>query len=99
MLATMEALWNASANQGRRKRRHRGRIIMPHGKRAGVAAIAVLLAVLATPAAAESVEEFYKGKTISMVMGTGPGGSYDLYGRTIAPHLSRHIPGNPTIVM
>jgi hypothetical protein len=32
-------------------------------------------------------------------MGTGPGGSFDLYGRTIGPHLSKHIPGNPTIIM
>ena len=32
-------------------------------------------------------------------MGTNPGGSYDLYGRVIAEHLSRHIPGNPTIIM
>jgi tripartite-type tricarboxylate transporter receptor subunit TctC len=63
-----------------------------------VAAIG-LAAIAATPAAAESVAEFYQGKTIAMVMGTGPGGSYDLYGRTIAPHLSRHIPGHPNIVM
>jgi tripartite-type tricarboxylate transporter receptor subunit TctC len=53
----------------------------------------------AAPAAAESVAEFYKGKTIAMVMGTGPGGSFDLYGRTIAAHMQRHIPGNPTIIM
>jgi tripartite-type tricarboxylate transporter receptor subunit TctC len=71
---------------------------MLHRMRASVPAMAALIA-FAAPAAAQSVEEFYKGKTISMVMGTGPGGSYDLYGRTIAPHLSRHIPGNPTIVM
>jgi tripartite-type tricarboxylate transporter receptor subunit TctC len=63
-------------------------------------ALAAIAAVaLTAPAAAETVEEFYKGKTISMVMGTGPGGSFDLYGRTIAAHMQRHIPGNPTIVM
>ena len=32
-------------------------------------------------------------------MGTGPGGSYDLYGRTIAEHIARHIPGNPTVIV
>jgi tripartite-type tricarboxylate transporter receptor subunit TctC len=32
-------------------------------------------------------------------MGTGPGGSFDLYGRTIAEHLSRHIPGNPVVIV
>ena len=61
--------------------------------------LALAIATVAAPAAADSVADFYKGKTISMVMGTGPGGSFDLYGRTIAPHLSRHIPGNPTIIM
>jgi tripartite-type tricarboxylate transporter receptor subunit TctC len=66
-----------------------------------IAAAAIIAAVIAatSPAAAQSVADFYKGKTIAMVMGTGPGGSYDLYGRTIAPHLSRHIPGNPSIIM
>jgi hypothetical protein len=54
---------------------------------------------IATSAAGQSVAEFYKGKTIAIVMGTNPGGSYDLYGRLIGEHLSRHIPGNPTIIM
>ena len=64
---------------------------------------AILLAVTATlsvvPAAAQPVADFYKGRTISILMGTGPGGSYDLYGRTIAEHLGRHIPGRPNIVV
>ncbi|HXF89273.1 MAG TPA: tripartite tricarboxylate transporter substrate-binding protein [Xanthobacteraceae bacterium] len=54
---------------------------------------------IATSAAGQSVAEFYKGKTIAIVMGTNPGGSYDLYGRVIGEHLSRYIPGNPTIIM
>ncbi len=53
----------------------------------------------AAPAAAQSVADFYKGKTIVLLMGTGPGGSYDLYGRTIAEHLGHHIPGNPLIIV
>jgi tripartite-type tricarboxylate transporter receptor subunit TctC len=64
---------------------------------AGLAALAVAFA--AAPASAQSAEEFYKGKTLSILMGTGPGASYDLYGRTIAEHLTRHIPGNPTIIV
>jgi tripartite-type tricarboxylate transporter receptor subunit TctC len=56
-------------------------------------------AICAAPAAAQSVAEFYKGKTIAILMGTQPGGSYDLYGRVIGEHLSRYIPGNPTIIM
>ena len=63
----------------------------------GMGALAAALTAL--PASAQSVEEFYKGKTVSILMGTGPGASYDLYGRTIAEHISRHIPGNPTIIV
>jgi tripartite-type tricarboxylate transporter receptor subunit TctC len=59
----------------------------------------VLVLTAAAPAAAQSVAEFYKDKTIAIVMGTGPGGSYDLYGRTIAAHLGRHIPGNPNVIV
>jgi tripartite-type tricarboxylate transporter receptor subunit TctC len=56
-------------------------------------------AVFVTPVAAQSAADFYKGKTITILMGTNPGGSYDLYGRVIAEHLAHHIPGNPTIIM
>jgi tripartite-type tricarboxylate transporter receptor subunit TctC len=53
----------------------------------------------AVPGAAQGVSDFYKGRTIAILMGTGPGGSYDLYGRTIAEHLGRHIPGQPLIIV
>jgi len=59
----------------------------------------VAVFALAGPAPADSIDDFYRGKTISLVMGTGPGGSFDLYGRTIGPYLSKYIPGNPTIFM
>ena len=48
--------------------------------------------------AADSVETFYKGKTMQLLIGFGPGGGYDLYGRAVARHLGRFIPGNPAIV-
>ncbi len=65
---------------------------------------ATLLTVMAltahlTPAAAQSVAEFYKGKTINIICGFGPGGGYDLYPRVLARHFSRHMPGNPTVVV
>ena len=59
--------------------------------------IAAVIA-LASPAAADPVEDFYRGKTMRMLIGYGPGGGYDLYGRLVAEFLPRHIPGNPTIV-
>src|SRR5215510_14469020 len=49
----------------------------------------------AVPAAAN---DFYAGKTIDLIIGTAPGGGIDVYGRAIARHLGRNIPGNPTIV-
>jgi hypothetical protein len=74
---------------------------MPHSRRAIVCASAALTetATFAAPASAQSVAEFYKGKTIAILTGTRPGGSYDLYGRVVGEHPFRHIPGNPTINM
>jgi tripartite-type tricarboxylate transporter receptor subunit TctC len=54
--------------------------------------------VAAGPASADSVADFYKGKQVELIIGSGPGGGYDLYARLVASHLGRHIPGNPTIV-
>lgn len=50
-------------------------------------------------ASAQSVADFYKGKTIRMVVASDPGGGYDVYARTFAPHYARHIPGQPHIVV
>jgi hypothetical protein len=49
--------------------------------------------------AQEDVAAFYRGKQLRMVVGTGPGGGYDLFARAVARHLVDHIPGNPTIVV
>jgi tripartite-type tricarboxylate transporter receptor subunit TctC len=54
--------------------------------------------VLATPSHAQSVEEFYTGKTITLSIGFTPAGGYDLYGRLVARHLGKHIPGKPNII-
>ncbi|MGI9504563.1 MAG: Bug family tripartite tricarboxylate transporter substrate binding protein, partial [Geminicoccaceae bacterium] len=56
------------------------------------------LTVFAGSAKAETVEEFYTGKTVSLIIGYGPGGGYDSYARLLAQHMGRHMPGNPTIV-
>ncbi len=55
-------------------------------------------AVLAPVAQAETPEEFYKGKQITMTMGTRPGGSFQVYLQALAAHMPKHIPGHPTIV-
>src|SRR5262245_42765326 len=62
----------------------------------------VLASALAAGATASTLAEaadFYAGKTIEVIVGTDVGGGYDIYSRTIARHLGRHIPGNPTIVV
>ena len=56
------------------------------------------LAAATATAQAQSVEEFYKGKTVSLVVGFSVGGGYDLYARHLARHMGKHIPGQPTIV-
>jgi len=56
-------------------------------------------ATLAAPSAsAQSVAEFYKGKTVGMIVGGSPGGGFDTLARAIARHMSKHIPGNPSVV-
>ncbi len=44
-------------------------------------------------------DPYYKGKTVRIIVGASPGGGYDTYSRTIARHLGKHIPGNPTMVV
>jgi len=48
---------------------------------------------------AQSVEQFYKGKTVTILVGTSPGGINDITARFVARHLSQFIPGNPAIVV
>ncbi len=61
-------------------------------------ALALAALVWVAPASAQSVEEFYSGKTLNCLVGYGPGGGYDTYARTICKHMVKHIPGNPDMV-
>jgi tripartite-type tricarboxylate transporter receptor subunit TctC len=59
-----------------------------------------LAAIVAPPLAAHAQDGgFYRGKAITIVVGYSAGGGYDLYARTLARHIGRHIPGNPTLVV
>ncbi len=53
---------------------------------------------LGTQASAQPVDQFYKGKSIDLMIGYPPAGSNDVYARLVGRHLGKHIPGNPTIV-
>src|SRR5580700_4218808 len=56
------------------------------------------LAALAIPVHAQDVASFYHGKRITLVIGYGPGGGYDLYARMLGRFIGEHIPGKPTVV-
>jgi tripartite-type tricarboxylate transporter receptor subunit TctC len=59
---------------------------------------AVLAGLIAAPTLARA-DDFYKGKTFTIVVGFSPGGGYDLNARGLARHLAAHIPGNPSIIV
>jgi len=48
---------------------------------------------------ASAQDSFYKGKTVRIIVGAAAGGGYDTYSRTIARHMGKHIPGNPTLIV
>jgi tripartite-type tricarboxylate transporter receptor subunit TctC len=55
---------------------------------------------MAVPASAQDdVAGFYRGKQLRLVVGTGPGGGYDLFARAVARRIGNHIPGNPTVLV
>jgi tripartite-type tricarboxylate transporter receptor subunit TctC len=65
-----------------------------------ISGLIALGAVMAGAAAAPApASDFYAGKSVDLIVGNAPGGGFDIYARTVAQHLSRHIPGNPTIVV
>jgi tripartite-type tricarboxylate transporter receptor subunit TctC len=64
--------------------------------RLGAALVAA--AILAAPAGAQSPAESLAGKNVTLIIGFGPGGGYDLWGRLVARHIGKHLPGNPTVV-
>jgi tripartite-type tricarboxylate transporter receptor subunit TctC len=73
----------------------------PSTRRAALAAL--LLASLGgfamAPARADGIADFYKGKTVSLVVGSSTGGGYDTMTRAVGRFIGRHIPGNPTVVV
>src|SRR3978361_1130420 len=71
---------------------------MNGGGKIALVIVAIVLAV-ARPARAQSAEEFYRGRTVTILGGFTAGGGYDLYARLLGRHIGKHIPGNPTMVV
>ena len=67
------------------------------GTKLSLLAIALILSF--DTAGAASADDFYQGKTIRIVVGFSAGGGFDTYARAIARHMSKHIPGQPAIVV
>jgi tripartite-type tricarboxylate transporter receptor subunit TctC len=65
------------------------------------AAVAMLAALtgLAPGVSADPVEDFYKGKTLRVIVGYAVGGGYDIYGRVFAENFGKYLPGNPTVIV
>jgi tripartite-type tricarboxylate transporter receptor subunit TctC len=60
---------------------------------------AACFALGAQAASAQGSADFYKGKTVQIVVGFGVGGGYDLYARALSRYLGKHLPGNPNVVV
>ena len=68
------------------------------GARARVACLSVL-ALLAVAHDAPAQDDYYRGKTIRIVVGYSAGGGFDTYSRAIARHLAKHVPGKPAVIV
>src|SRR5262245_38431744 len=64
-----------------------------------LASALVLVLSSTTPQRAAAQDSFYKGRTVTIVVGYSAGGGYDQYARLLARHLGRHIPGQPTVIV
>jgi len=68
-----------------------------------IAAECLFVVALAIPtgvqAQNDAVASFYKGKTVTIVVGYSAGGGYDIYARALARHMGRHLPGNPNFIV
>ena len=86
-----EATPSSTAVRGNERRSGERALIVTRGL------IAVVLLLTSVPVAAAQPQPF-AGKTVSMVIGFGPGGGYDLWGRTVGRYIGKHLPGNPGVV-
>ena len=65
-----------------------------------LACVAVVAALAHEPASAQdSAAQFYKGKQITVIVGSSAGGGYDIYARLLSRHMPKYIPGNPAMVV
>ena len=68
-------------------------------RRAAAAAALLVLASAASAEPAQTPEQFYKGRQLTMIVYSPAGSAYDIYARTLIRHMGKHIPGNPTFIV
>jgi len=76
-------------------RRAREEVMWQPVKQAATLAFLLAFSIVSSAAA----QDFYRGKTIKLVVGASPTGGYNLYARAVARHMPKHIPGNPSIAV
>src|SRR5437762_1347356 len=69
-----------------------------HGNAPVFGFVCTVFLLAAAPAGAQTVEEFYRGKTVNFIIGYPPAGAPDIYARLVARHLGKYIPGEPAII-
>lgn len=67
--------------------------------RSAIAALGAWLAAVPSPALSDPVADFYKGRTVTLLVGQEPATGYDIYARVLARHVGRHIPGSPQLIV
>ena len=67
--------------------------------RGAAVSLLALFALGASAQAQDPVADFYKGKQLRIIVASATGGGYDLYARYVGRHISKHIPGNPTVIV
>src|SRR5688572_14504595 len=68
------------------------------GMRTARLRLAVMLLALWPAASPAQPDDSLKGRTVTLIIGSGAGGGIDLYGRVVARHIGRHLPGQPNVV-
>ncbi|MEI7671977.1 MAG: hypothetical protein WCK00_07700, partial [Deltaproteobacteria bacterium] len=68
-------------------------------KRIMSVAIVLITMVVVMVGIAGAAPDFYQGKTVTILVGTSPGGGFDTYARVLSRHLGKHIPGKPSVII
>src|SRR5437879_4010898 len=98
MLRSRADEWLNAGRQGREERRMKKMSVSARAARMlATLALAAGTGVL-SPAMADEVADFYRGRQVQVVIGHEVGGGYDVYGRLVGRFLAKHLPGNPRVI-